>query len=140
MSPPSDSVSSPNRSLAWFLRAIGCLDMLAVAAVIMPRSMMDLAHSWTGLGAIPPEPIVGYLARSASALYVLHGAMVVLISFDLTRYKGLIRFLGLASLLHGAVLFGIDIAEGMPPLWRYSEGPVFAASGLIILWLQHRRS
>jgi hypothetical protein len=114
--------------------------MLALAAVIMPRSMMGLAHDWTGLGAIPQGPIVGYLARSASALYVLHGALVVFVSFDVTRYEGLIRFLALASLLHGAVLVGIDIAEAMPLLWRYIEGPLFAASGLVILWLQRRRT
>jgi hypothetical protein len=131
-------VSNPERNLILFLRAIGCVDMLAVAAVMMPRQALDVAHAWIGLGAIPQEPIVGYLARSASALYVLHGAIVVFISFDVARHAGLIRFLAVASLVHGAVLFGIDVAEGMPPLWRYSEGPLFAASGLVILWLQRR--
>ena len=132
-------MSSPHRSLAWFLRAMGCLDMLALTAVVMPRQALALAHAWAGLGTMPEQPIVGYLTRSASALYVLHGAFVVLISFDVTRYAVLIRFLALASLLHGAVLFGIDVAEGMPPLWRSTEGPLFAASGIVILWLQRRR-
>jgi len=133
-------VSNPERKLALFLRAIGCLDMLAVAAVIMPRPVMNLAHAWTGLGEIPQEPIVGYLARSASALYVLHGAIVVFLSFDVARYERLIRFMALAALIHGAALFGIDVAEGMPPLWRYGEGPVFAATGMLVLWLQRRRA
>ena len=66
--------------------------------------------------------------------------MVVFISFDVMCYAGLIRFLALASLLHGAVLFGIDVAEGMPLLWRCAEGPIFAASGVVILWLQRRKS
>jgi hypothetical protein len=133
-------VSNPERKLALFLKAIGCLDMLAIAAVFMPRHAMDLLHAWVGLGAIPREPIVGYLARSGSALYVLHGAIVVFISFDVVRYERLIRMMALAALLHGVVLFGIDVAEGMPPLWRYSEGPAFAATGLLVLWLQHRRA
>jgi hypothetical protein len=132
-------VSNPERKLALFLRAIGCLDLLAVAAVVMPRPALDLAHTWAGLEAIPLEPIVWYLARSASALYVLHGAIVVFISIDVLQYERLIRFMAFATLLHGAVLFGIDVAEGMPPLWRFSEGPVFAATGLIVLWLQRRQ-
>jgi len=131
-------VSNPERMLALFLRAIGLIDMLAVAAIVMPRPAMDVVHGWAGLGAIPQEPIVGYLARSASALYVLHGALVVFISFDVARYGRLIRFLAFATLAHGAVLIGIDFAEGMPPLWRCTEGPLFAASGLVILWLKGR--
>lgn len=132
-------MSSPERKLALFLRTIGCLDLLAIAAVVMPRNVMHLLHIWTGLGVIPQEPIVGYLARSSSALYVLHGAMVVFISFDVARYERLIRFLAVAALFHGAVILGIDIAEGMPPLWRCVEGPAFAATGMLILWLQRSR-
>ena len=40
---------------------------------------------------------------------------------------------------HGAVILGIDVAEGMPPLWRFGEGPAFAATGAIVLWLQFQR-
>src|SRR5205823_10083767 len=89
--------------------------------------------------AMPREPIVGYLVRSTSALYALHGAMIVFISFDVARYERLIRFLALAVLVHGAVILGIDVAEGMPPLWRFGEGPAFAATGAIVLWLQFQR-
>ena len=80
-----------------------------------------------------------YLVRSTSALYALHGAMIVFISFDVPRYERLIRFLALAALVHGAVLFGIDIAERMPPLWRFGEGPAFAATGAVVLWLLAQR-
>src|SRR5262249_25937500 len=105
----------------------------------MPPHWMDVGHKWLGLGPIPQEPIVGYLARSASALYALHGAMVLFMSFDVERYAPLIRFMGLAALVHGAVILGIDFFEGLPALWRYGEGPAFAAARVAVLWLQRKR-
>lgn len=128
-----------DRNLALVLRAFGCLDLAALIAVIMPQEWLDMGHRWAGLGSIPHEPIVGYLARSASALYALHGAMIVFISFDVARYERLIRFLALAALVHGAVMFGIDAAEQMPRIWRYGEGPAYVATGALILWLQSQR-
>jgi hypothetical protein len=130
--------SKSARWLALVLRGMGCLDMLALLAVIMPRVWLDLAHRAAGLGALPEGPIVGYLARSASVLYALHGAIVVFISFDVARYERLIRFMGLAALVHGVIILGIDLAEQMPPLWRFAEGPAFSATGAIVLWLLSR--
>jgi hypothetical protein len=126
------------RRLALVLRVLGGLDMLALLAVVLPRECLDLAHRWAGLGALPEGPIVGYLARSASALYALHGAIVVFISFDVGRYERLIHFMALAALIHGAVILGIDLAEQMPPLWRLGEGPAFSATGAVVLWLLRR--
>lgn len=133
---------APNRqrALALVLRAIGCLDCLALVAVLMPRHWMEVAHAWLGLGTMPREPIVGYLARSASALYALHGATIIFLSYDVERYAPLIRFLAILALVHGTVILGIDVAEGLPVLWRYAEGPAFAASGALVLWLQRPRS
>ena len=135
---PDESVPESNsmRPLVLVLRGIGCLDLLALLAVVMPEHWMDIGHHWAGLGALPREPIVGYLARSASALYALHGAMLVFISFDVSRYERLIRFMAWAALVHGAVILGIDFAQHMPAFWRYGEGPSFAATGLLVLGLQ----
>ncbi len=131
-------MSNRERKLAFVLRALGFLDLLAIFAVVIPSAWLSVAHAWAGLGPFPAEPIAEYLARSTSALYALHGAMVVFISFDVGRYERLIRFMALAALVHGAVILGIDVALQMPALWRYSEGPTFAATGVIVLWMQGR--
>ncbi len=136
--PPTNSKSE--QYLAVLLRAVGCLDLLALIAVVMPRHWMEVAHKFVGLGVIPEGPIVGYLARSASALYALHGAIVLFMSFDVAHYARLIRFMAMAAFVHGAIILGIDLAEGLPALWRYGEGPAFAATGVAVLWLQRGRS
>ena len=124
--------------LALALRCLGCLDLAALLAVVAPDRWIDFAHRWTGLGPVPDGPIVAYLVRTTSALYALHGALIVFVSFDVARYERLIRFLALAALLHGAVILWIDTALPLPALWRYGEGPCFAATGAVVLWLQRR--
>ncbi|MFL5241332.1 MAG: hypothetical protein ACJ8FY_04435 [Gemmataceae bacterium] len=125
-----------SKSVAWALRFLGVIDMLAFLAAIMPRRLMEAANLLSGLGELPPGPLVGYLARSASALYGLHGAMIFFISFDVHRYWRLITFLAAAALVHGLVMLGIDLHEGMPRWWTIFEPPGFAATGGIVLILQ----
>jgi len=118
------------------LRLLGGLDVLAFLAVLMPLEWLAKVHAWLGLGELPREPIVGYLTRSASALYALHGAMILFLSFDTRRYAALITFLAVAALIHGTVMLGIDLAVGMPRWWTLFEGPAFAATGAIVLVIQ----
>src|SRR5258707_6338566 len=67
---PEESLaeSKAARRLALVLRGLGLFDLLALVAVAAPEHWIDMAHHWAGLGAFPGEPIVGYLARSTSAL------------------------------------------------------------------------
>jgi hypothetical protein len=122
--------------VAVVLRAFGVLDLCALVAVFLPLRWMAAAHAALGLGAMPEGPLVGYLARSVSALYALHGATVLFISFDVRRYWRLITFLAAVALLHGAVMLGIDLAEGMPVWWTVVEGPGIAGTGLVVLVAQ----
>lgn len=138
---PADPDATENRTsrrrwLALLLFAFGILDLAALAAVGMPREWMGLLHAGAGLGSLPDAPVVGYLARSASALYALHGALMLALSSDVVRYAPLIRFLGWAAILHGLVIFGIDQAEAMPIWWRFAEGPCFSLTGIVTLIVQ----
>jgi hypothetical protein len=66
----------------------------------------------------------------------LHGFLILFISFDVARYARLITLLAVAALVHGAVMLGIDLAEGMPVWWTGFEGLGFAGTGLVVLIAQ----
>jgi hypothetical protein len=125
------------RPLRVALRVLGVTDMLAFIAVVMPTAWIQWGHQWSGLGEFPDAPIAGYLARSASALYALHGLMILYISCDVRRYWPLIRVMASIAVAHGAVMFGIDVAVGMPAWWIAFEGPAFTATGLMVLLAQY---
>ncbi len=133
----SDAKSTETH-LKWGLRILGTIDLMALIAVLMPRTLMTEIHGLTGLGPFPEGAIVTYLARSASAMYALHGALIIWLSLDVKRYAPAIRFLAYAAVVHGGAILAIDVAEQMPFWWRIAEGPCFAGTGLIILWLQRR--
>jgi len=141
MNPPADADISERDSrrrvlLVWGLRLMGVIDMLALIAVVMPLDWMSRISDLCGLGPFPSSRLVNYLARTTSALYALHGALILFISFDVVRYRPLISFLGLIAIIHGVILLGIDLAVGMPFFWTLLEAPSFVAIGIVVLWVQ----
>jgi len=99
---------------------------------------MNAIHQWLGMGHLPREPIVGYLARSTSAFYALFGGLLWVVSFDLQRHRLVLRYLGAAIILFGATLIAIDMFEGMPLYWSLCEGPIDIGFGIVILFLSYR--
>jgi hypothetical protein len=124
--------------LRIFLRYIGSVSLLALVAVFMPYSWMDATHRWLGMGPLPAEPIVGYLARSLSLFYALLGGLLWVCSFDLARHRAVLSYLGIVVIFFGLVLWGVDFAEHMPPYWKHFEGPMVVIFGAIILTLSRR--
>ena len=122
--------------LAWLLRLVGGVELLAALFILFPQSGMSFVHEQVlGLGPLPEGRIVEYMARSLSALYALHGAVVFRVSFDLARFRPLIRFLGGLHVWFGLTVLGIDLASGLPWWWVLGEGPGIAAGGVLILVL-----
>ena len=138
MGDPATDAAKSDRAVAAVLRVLGGLDVLALVAVVAPRAWLSAAAELAGVGPLPAAPLVGYLARSASAVYALHGLTVLFVSFDVVRYRPLIRFLAWAAVVHGAVILGVDLAEGMPAWWTAVEGPAFSATGMAVLAILHR--
>jgi hypothetical protein len=123
------------RVLRFLLRYIGTVSLLALVAVFMPYAWMDAIHRALGMGKLPAEPVVGYLARSISLFYALMGGLLLLCSFDLKRHRLVLCYLGAAFAFFGAVMWGVDFIEGMPDYWKHGEGPFVIAFGIVVLAL-----
>ena len=102
------------RILVWLLRVSGVVMLTALVAVVMPFGWMNAINKQVGLGELPCLPIVGYLARSLSLFYALHGALWLFLASDVRRHLAVVRFLALASIVFGGLMLGLDYAVGMP--------------------------
>src|SRR5215470_2941073 len=103
-------MTKSDKALVILLRyLLGIPGLFALVAVFMPLSWMDATHRWLGLGEMPTTPVVEYLARSLSAFYALFGAICLVVASDLERYRPVVRFLGVAFVLLGLVLLGVDV-------------------------------
>ena len=132
---------SHNESLLkLFLRVLGTSALTAAFFVCVPDAWMDAIHRQLGLGKLPDAPIVSYLARSTSAFYAMLGGLLWVVSFDLRRHRVVLRYLGFAILAIGLALFVVDWQAGLPLWWRFWEGPIDCAFGIVILWLGSRIS
>ena len=123
------------RSLAWILRLLGGIELAPIPTLLMPVESMKWVHQELGLGQLPVTPVVEYLARSLSAFYAMHGAMVLFLSRDVVRFAPVIRCWGVLMIAMGCVLLAIDISAGLPLWWTVAEGPFALVFGATIFWL-----
>ena len=124
--------------LSWLLRISGFMLLCATFAIFLTTDFMAWSHEKLGLGDFPHAPLTQYLTRSASALYALHGSVLMFTSFRVREYHELVRLLGLLNLAFGAAMLGIDLQAPMPMFWTLQEGPGIFVSGLLMLWLRSR--
>jgi len=123
------------RNLVILLRIVGGVMLFAFPAIILPTAMMSDIHQWLGLGTFPDSPLIQYLARSASGMYVILGGVTIIASRDPERYQPIITYLGVVCLAFGVTLTGIDFTAGMPTYWSLGEGPTVVVIGIMILVL-----
>ena len=96
------STTNSEKILKLLLRFPGTTSLFALVFVVAPCSWLDSIHSFLGMGQLPDKPVVGYLARSTSALYAILGGLFWTVSFDLERHRLVLRYLGAAIILFGA--------------------------------------
>ena len=131
-------MTKQDRLFKLFLRIIGTAALLALVAVVMPYSWMNAIHQSLGMGRLPDQPVVGYLARSTSAFYAFFGGLLWLVSFDLRRHRPVLCYMGAATVLFGITLFAVDLLEGLPLYWSLFEGPINMVFGVVILTYSYR--
>jgi hypothetical protein len=126
------------KTLIVILRISGAMLITAFFAVIMPFNMMAQIHQLVGLGQLPSFPIIDYLARSLSLFYVMHGVIVIYISFNLLRYLQFLKLLCYLGFGFGLALFIIDLHAPMPGYWTTFEGPFVILLNLLVYILALR--
>ena len=117
------------------MRLEGSTEILAFIAVVMPRSWMEVSHTWLGLGEMPDGPILMFMIRQASFTYGMHGVSMWILASDVDRFRPLILFNGISFLLAGPVFFLIDYHSGMPWFWTISDAIGCSFFGAALLWL-----
>jgi hypothetical protein len=128
-------MNARERALILVLRLSGGVVALAFLAVFLPTGWMAGTHRWLGLGEFPASPLVDYLTRSASALYGIHGGLLLVLSRDVRRFAPVVVYVAAAGVAFGAAMIGIDLSAGMPLYWSVGEGPSILALGSITFWL-----
>jgi len=126
------------RPLVLLLRGIAVAAALAVVPVFMPHRWMDTCHRWLGLGTLPELPVIVYLTRSLSAVYVFHAGVLWVVARDVRRYAALVTYLAAAFMAFGIVTLWIDIHARLPWPWVAVEGPLGVAFGLAVLILRRK--
>ena len=111
------------KMLKTVLQITGGVMMLAIVFIFCPFSWMQAIHKMIGLGELPFTPLMAYLTRSLSGLYVLLGFVLVFIARDIPRYLELLRALTWLSLAASVCLAVYDFVIEMPLFWSLSEGP-----------------
>lgn len=124
-------MSAPSPWLVLVLRATSVLLLLAFAGAALPESWMKAAYESGGLGPWPGGALLVYLARAVSLLYGFFGVLALYLSFDVQRYRPLVRFLAAASFPFAPVMFIVIWAAGLPAVWAVCESTsILAISAL----------
>src|SRR5262245_25440185 len=92
-------MTKSDKVLVFLLRLVGAGSLFALIPVLMPMSWMVATHRWLGLGEMPTDPVVEYLARDLSAFYALVGSLLLVMASDLERYRPLVCFIALAFIV-----------------------------------------
>ena len=131
-------MTASERWLQLLLRLGGVLTGSAVVAVFLPTETMVSIHQQLGLGEFPVAPITEYLTRSLSALYALHGVVLLALSLDVGRYLEVITWTGWGTAVLGVLQIGIDLHAPVPGWWVAAEGPWVVVAGALLVWLSRR--
>ena len=123
------------KTLVALMRLAAVMLLTALIPAVMPFAWMKDIHRSLGMGDLPEGPIMGYLTRSLSAMYAMHGALLFFLSLDIRRYLPMVKFLAVLSILFGSGMLVLDTTVGMPPSWIAGEGPFIIALGGVMLWL-----
>ncbi|MCA9135232.1 MAG: hypothetical protein KDB00_00700 [Planctomycetales bacterium] len=124
--------------LVWFLRLVGIVSQLAFVAAVMPESWIVKITDELHLQPFPETPLAFYLARHLSLLYGFVGIGLIVVSYQINRFRDLVGHLAIGVVAFGLMQALIDFQSGLPVWWTAGESISTIIGGFIMLWL-HRK-
>lgn len=128
--------SSRDRWLLIFLRLIGTTALFAFLASVMPTAWIISISEELGFDPFPNSPLTFYLARNLSLLYGFVGATLLIIASDLARYRPLIHYAAIGTIMFGGLQLVVDSMSNLPWWWTWGESGSTFAGGLMLYWIQ----
>lgn len=128
----------PAAWLIWFLRFVGIVSQLAFVAAVMPAGWIVEITDELNLEPFPDTPLAFYLARHLSLLYGFVGIGLIVISYQIKRYRDLVGYLAWGVIAFGVLQCWIDHQSAMPVWWTAGESVSTIIGGLIMMWLHCR--
>ena len=126
-----------DRLLIRFLRFIGRAALLAFGAAVMPEAWMIAIAKELQIDPFPSAPLTFYLARNLSLLYGYVGALMIVMSLDLPRYRPLVWYAAIGTISFGLLQLVVDSMAGLPAWWTLGESLSTLFGGVLFFWLQH---
>ncbi|MDB4807293.1 hypothetical protein OAH22_00405 [bacterium] len=133
-----DEAPNTNRErwLLMFLRLIGATSLLAFLASVMPAAWIISIAEELGFEPFPDSPLTFYLARNLSLLYGFVGATLLIIASDLPRYRPLVRYAAIGTLMFSGFQLVVDSMSDLPWWWTWGESGSTLVGGLMLYWIQ----
>ena len=130
------NTTANDRYLLAFLRVVGGVSLLAFGAAIMPDAWIIETSEELGFDPFPDSPLTFYLARNLSLLYGFVGALLIVISFDLPRYRPLVWYAAIGTIAFAVLQLVVDSMAGLPHWWTWGESLSTLFGGLLLYWIQ----
>ncbi len=125
----------PEKWLAYFLMFVGGVSQLAFVAAFMPSKWIHEITEELLPDPFPAIPLGYYLARHLSLLYGFLGIGLLVIAFQLKRYRDLVSLLAIGTIAFGLTQGIADWMSGLPPWWTLGESISTVIGGMLMLWL-----
>jgi cell division protein FtsW (lipid II flippase) len=127
-----------DRLLLILLRLIGGISLLAFLAAVMPEHWIVETSEALGFDPFPNSPLTFYLARNLSLLYGFIGALLIFVSLDLDRYRPLVWYVSIGTVLFGVLQLIVDGMSGLPAWWTLGESLSTFVGGVLLCWVQRK--
>ena len=123
------------RALKICLWIAGILCLLSIFGIFLPIAAWESIAKFFGTDSLglPDSPLVEYMVRLGSAMFVATGVYLIILALHPMKYPVLIPFTGLAGLFLGMVCGITGLVAEMPPLWFLGDSLSCLVLGILIL-------